>query len=128
MSGSPSFSFPLFQEQVHNALNEADEITFGKLQDDEQRVRFVARFLASKGIQLPSKVGGSPKNAEVALEKRNEGNKAFQKGDFNVAQNLYTSSLLLADDPGINICNFFCKRWCLLNKTYFRISVYGAGK
>jgi hypothetical protein len=99
MSDSPSFVH--FQEQVHNALNDADLEGFAKIKSDEERVKFVARLLATKNLQLPQKKDAKGKNSEKSLEKRNEGNKAFQKGDFNTAQQLYTVSLLVADDPGI---------------------------
>jgi hypothetical protein len=96
-----AFSLPLFQEQVHNALNEADYEAFGKLQNDEQRVRFVAKLLGAKGVHLPAPPhAASPKDAQLALERRNQGNQAFQKQDYNTAQQLYTLSLQLAQDQG----------------------------
>ncbi|XP_059482634.1 SET and MYND domain-containing protein 4 [Neocloeon triangulifer] len=99
MSASTPFSFLSFQEQVHNALNEADEAEFGLLQDNEQRICYVAKLLDAKGLQPNYRHGGAEKNSELALERRNEGNKAFQKGDFNTAQQVYTMSLLAANDP-----------------------------
>jgi len=106
-----AFSFPLFQEQVHNVLNEADYEAFGKLKSDEQRVRFVAKLLAAKGVHLPSEGDAaasatSPKNEQIALERRNQGNKAFQKADYNTAQQLYTLSLQLAQDQGFASFSF----------------------
>ncbi|CAB3377928.1 Hypothetical predicted protein [Cloeon dipterum] len=117
------FLFPLFQEQVHNALNEVDETEFGKLQNNEQRIRYVAKLLANKDLLPRLQPAGSGKKSDFALERRNEGNKLFQKGDFDKAQQMYSASLLVADDPESMCLALANRSAALYNMKQYRLAL-----
>ncbi|XP_067007502.1 SET and MYND domain-containing protein 4 [Anabrus simplex] len=78
--------------KVVSSLSNDQLKEFSLLEHDDERFRFVYNLPVARGLDIQLSPCG--KNAEIARKFKDEGNKAFQSGDYRCALRLYSKCIL----------------------------------
>lgn len=103
MSKDSEGLFKNFHESINNSLDDVVRNNFANLESNEKRISYLCSLPCVKNYDISKEIkkfesGGEfpvKKDLEKALQLKDEGNKAVQKGDWGRSLQYYNESIIL---------------------------------
>lgn len=86
--------FKKHHSHVLSTISKSQLQDFASCTEDDERFNFVFKLPATRELRVQNSPVG--KNVDIARKLKDEGNKAFQSGDYTCAIQLYTKSIMKA--------------------------------